>query len=130
MLLFAGHAIMTSFMRQLRSLARTYSLSILVRGKTFTRAYSHLNLLKVLNGTSASAPHNPQSAFLTTTRKPALGPTFTFMTDATLWLAKRHQHPGGTGGLAAQESGDNYVAELFRSRTMVCVYLPSFWESS
>ncbi|EKM58400.1 uncharacterized protein PHACADRAFT_91096 [Phanerochaete carnosa HHB-10118-sp] len=99
-----GHAIMTSFMRQLRSLARTHLLSILV-----------------LNGTSASAPHNPQSVFPNTARKPALGPTFAFMTDATLWLAKHRPSPAP--GIADQNSGDTHVAELFCSRTMVSVHV-------
>ncbi|GJF00066.1 P-loop containing nucleoside triphosphate hydrolase protein [Phanerochaete sordida] len=91
-----GHAMMTSFMRQLRTLARTHALSVLV-----------------LNGTSAAPPHNAQSAFKSTVRKPALGPTFTFQTDATLWLAMAP--PELTG--AAKENGDVHVAEVFRSRT-------------
>ncbi|TCD61843.1 hypothetical protein EIP91_007833 [Steccherinum ochraceum] len=66
-----GHASMATFMQQLRSLAEESSITFIV-----------------LNGTSASAPNNPSSVFASTDRKPGLGPSFTYMTDATLWLAK------------------------------------------
>ncbi|KAI0697970.1 P-loop containing nucleoside triphosphate hydrolase protein [Cytidiella melzeri] len=97
-----GHAMMASFMQQLRSFAEAYSLIILV-----------------LNSTSSAAPQNPNSAFVTTTRKPALGPSFTCMTDATLWLSK------ATGISAVEPHGDGesnniYAAEILRSK-----YTPS-----
>lgn len=87
---------MTSFMQQLRVLARAHGLSVLV-----------------LNGTSAAAPRNPQSVFASTARKPALGPTFAFQTDATLWLARA---PRELGAVAP----NTHVAELLRAR-----YMPS-----
>ncbi|KAF9234124.1 P-loop containing nucleoside triphosphate hydrolase protein [Melanogaster broomeanus] len=90
-----GHAIMTTFMQHVRVLARTYSLTFLI-----------------INNTSASAPYNPSSAFSSTTRKPALGPSFTFLTDCTLWLGNCEEvHEG------AEVGSTIHVAEVFRSRT-------------
>ncbi|KIK99168.1 hypothetical protein PAXRUDRAFT_823068 [Paxillus rubicundulus Ve08.2h10] len=89
-----GHAMMTAFMQHLRTLARTYSLTFLV-----------------MNNTAASTPHNPISAFSSTSRKPALGPSFMFLTDCTLWLANH-------GAADNAEAGSTtHVAEVFRSRT-------------
>ncbi|KAF8556211.1 P-loop containing nucleoside triphosphate hydrolase protein [Imleria badia] len=89
-----GHAIMTTFMQHLRSMARSYHLAFLV-----------------VNNTSASPPRNPLSAFLLTVRKPALGPSFTFLTDCTIWLA-RHEDTTNT------EAGSSiHVAEIFKSRS-------------
>jgi hypothetical protein len=65
---------------------------------------------KIINNATASTSHNPHSAFSTTVRKPALGPSFTFLTDATLWLSR----------ICA--GGDIYVAEVFRSRTTVGLF--------
>jgi RAD51-like protein 3 len=70
----------------------------------------------VINNTSASTPHNLHSAFPTTVRKPALGPSFTFLTDGTLWLAK-YAESGGDG-----KDGDGstlHIAEVFKSKTTV-----------
>lgn len=89
-----GHAMMTTFMRQLRELAHTFGITIFV-----------------INGTSAATPFNPSSAFASTIRKPALGPSFTFMTDCTLWLWKAKGTPDSEGPFSV------HVAEVFRSRT-------------
>ncbi|KAG2147684.1 P-loop containing nucleoside triphosphate hydrolase protein [Suillus clintonianus] len=89
-----GHAMMTTFMRQLRELAQTFGITIIV-----------------INGTSAAAPFNQSSAFASTIRKPALGPSFTFMTDCTLWLSKTKDLPDSEGSFSV------HVAEVFRSRT-------------
>ncbi|KAH7924065.1 P-loop containing nucleoside triphosphate hydrolase protein [Leucogyrophana mollusca] len=88
-----GHAVMTTFMYHLRALAQTHALTFLV-----------------INGTSAAAPYNPSSAFASTVRKPALGPSFTFLTDCTLWLAT-------CKGASTDEEDSIHVAEVFRSRT-------------
>ncbi|KAG2035877.1 P-loop containing nucleoside triphosphate hydrolase protein [Suillus americanus] len=88
-----GHAMMTTFMRQLRELARTFGITVMV-----------------INGTSAAAPFNQSSAFASTIRKPALGPSFTFMTDCTLWLSKTKDMPDPEGSFSV------HVAEVFRSR--------------
>ncbi|KAH9838306.1 P-loop containing nucleoside triphosphate hydrolase protein [Rhodofomes roseus] len=85
-----GHAIMTTFMRQLQTLAESFSLTILV-----------------INTSTKCTPRNPDSVFATTDRKPALGPSFTFLTDTTLWLARRE---------TAEDGGATHVAEVFRSR--------------
>ncbi|KAL4247992.1 P-loop containing nucleoside triphosphate hydrolase [Abortiporus biennis] len=66
-----GHAIMTTFMQELRSFSKKHCVTIFI-----------------LNDTASAAPYNPQSVFHHTVRKPALGLSFTYMTDATLWLAK------------------------------------------
>ncbi|ESK94219.1 dna repair protein rad51-like 4 [Moniliophthora roreri MCA 2997] len=83
-----GHAIMTSFMRHLRSIARTYSLVIFV--------------INNATGILGSQP-NPQSIFPDTVKKPALGVSFPYLTDATLWLTAI-----GSGGI--------YRIEVLRSR--------------
>jgi len=70
-----GHADMTMFMRLLRDVAQKHGLCILV-----------------LNDATAAS-------------RPALGPSFTFMTDATLWLARS---PG--------QDHEVRTAEILRSR--------------
>ncbi|KAG1807381.1 hypothetical protein EV424DRAFT_1294499, partial [Suillus variegatus] len=79
---FQGHAIMTMFIHRLCELARTFGITIMV-----------------INGTSAAAPFNQSSAFASTIRKPALarGPSFTFMTDCTLWSSKMKDIPDPEG---------------------------------
>ncbi|KZT07752.1 P-loop containing nucleoside triphosphate hydrolase protein [Laetiporus sulphureus 93-53] len=89
-----GHAIMTTFMRQLRSLAESFSLLILV-----------------INTSTKCLPRNPDSAFMSTDRKPALGPSFTFLTDTTLWISQTDDV-----GEEADGSTIRHVAEVFRSR--------------
>ncbi|KAI9061202.1 P-loop containing nucleoside triphosphate hydrolase protein [Trametes sanguinea] len=88
-----GHAIMTTFMRQLRAFADSFSLTIIV-----------------INNSTKMLPRNPDAIF-ETARKPALGPSFTFMTDATLWLSRRPEDE------SADEKGSTmHVAEVLRSR--------------
>ncbi|KIJ51550.1 hypothetical protein M422DRAFT_203822 [Sphaerobolus stellatus SS14] len=92
-----GHAVMVTFMRMIGSLARNYSFTCLVT-----------------NTASQSLPRNPYSAFPTTTSKPALGPTFMFMTDDTLWLSDA-MHIVDQGKL---EAGCRvFVAEVLRSHS-------------
>ncbi|KAJ7233144.1 P-loop containing nucleoside triphosphate hydrolase protein [Mycena haematopus] len=65
-----GHAIMIGSMRQLRAFAQFFSLTVFV-----------------VNDSSAFTPFVPGSLSNNPNiRKPALGPSFTFLTDATLWL--------------------------------------------
>jgi len=89
-----GHAMMATFVRQLHSIAQTYDLFVLVINTT--------------TWTPDRGP-NPLSNFVTTTRKPALGPTFTFLVDATLWLSK-------TDGSGRNEGDALHVMEVFKSR--------------
>ncbi|THH14118.1 hypothetical protein EW146_g6183 [Bondarzewia mesenterica] len=108
-----GHAAMTTFMRSLRTLARTHALFILV-----------LNSSTVSNTNSASA-------FAWTTHKPALGPSFTFLTDATLWLARPPPSAlNPTSSAADDHDGDSdrdqqelRIAEVLRSRISVCSFI-------
>ncbi|KAI9437804.1 P-loop containing nucleoside triphosphate hydrolase protein [Russula earlei] len=74
-----GHAQMTTFMRLLRSAAQKHGLCILV-----------------LNDATAAG-------------RPALGASFTFMSDATLWLAR-----------AQGQDRELRTAEVLRSRVSVC----------
>ena len=60
----------------------------------------------------AGGGSNPASAFLGTTAKPSLGPTFSYLVDATLWLAKATQ-------VLVADREDLYVAEIFKSRKTV-----------
>jgi RAD51-like protein 3 len=54
---------------------------------------------------------NPLSNFTSTTRKPALGPTFTLIVDATLWLARTD--------IVDPNVEEVHTAELFKSRVSV-----------
>ena len=73
----------------------------------------------------------------TATRKPALGPSFTFLTDATLWLAHPPaSEPGDTstishdaanqGEVDEKSASDLRVAEVLRSRISVRVVFSFF----
>ncbi|KAI6037761.1 P-loop containing nucleoside triphosphate hydrolase protein [Pisolithus marmoratus] len=86
-----GHATMTTFMQDLRDFARTHYLTFLV-----------------VNDTSAVVQQNSNAAFTSAARKPALGPSFTFLTDCTLWLSKHGEVEG--------ESASMHDAEVLRSR--------------
>ncbi|KAK0470019.1 P-loop containing nucleoside triphosphate hydrolase protein [Desarmillaria tabescens] len=90
-----GHAIMSGFMQQLRSLAQALSLTVFV-----------------INDATALRGDNSLSAFDWTTKKPALGPSFSFMSDSTLWLSR------------CQDQGDAeiYVAEMLHSRSTVSLF--------
>ncbi|KAK7049362.1 hypothetical protein VNI00_005963 [Paramarasmius palmivorus] len=83
-----GHAIMISFMRHLRSIARAYSVAIFVVNNA--------------TGIPGSQP-NPLSVFPDMVKKPALGASFPYLTDATLWLT-------------SLGSGDAYRVEVLRSK--------------
>ncbi|CDO71803.1 hypothetical protein BN946_scf184939.g27 [Trametes cinnabarina] len=91
-----GHAIMTTFMRQLRAFADSFCLTVIV-----------------INNSTKMLPRNPDAVF-ETTRKPALGPSFTFMTDATLWLSRRPEGESTDDGESSV-----HVAEVLRSRISV-----------
>ena len=78
----------------------------------------HPRLLQVINTTTRVSPRNPRAtnpeAVFETTRKPALGPSFAFMADTTLWLSQRADEQGGGG-----ENGTTHTAEVIRSRVVV-----------
>ncbi|KLO17247.1 hypothetical protein SCHPADRAFT_994554 [Schizopora paradoxa] len=108
-----GHALMTIFMRSLQDVAANYSLIVLVLNKA----------------ASTQPPHSSPSVFAATKLKPALGPTFSFLTDTTLWLSRgadvlNIQAPNSRGhgsSLANTRGGDAaeelLIAEVLRSRS-------------
>jgi len=118
-----GHTIMDGLMRELRTLAQKHSLSVLVGAITFTLCPIPPTVPnQVINNTTSSYPNNPQSVFASTVRKPALGPSFTALTDATLWLSKYNP----TEEMAMSDYDGSYtahVAEVFRSRTTVTILI-------
>ncbi|KAF8626407.1 hypothetical protein AX17_006574 [Amanita inopinata Kibby_2008] len=86
-----GHAKMVYFMRHLRELACEKQLVILV-----------------LNNTAAA---KPSLEFPGANRKPALGPSFSFLTDTTLWLTRCDQR--------IENSAEHKLTlEIYRSRLM------------
>ncbi|KAJ4467516.1 P-loop containing nucleoside triphosphate hydrolase protein [Lentinula lateritia] len=104
-----GHAIMLAFMRYLHDLATRYSLLVLVvNNATLMRARS-TNRAQI----PVQAVSNPLSAFASTIRKPALGPSFTFMTDATLWVSLWPEKK------QTEERSTAHVIEVFRSKFSV-----------
>ncbi|KAJ3999254.1 P-loop containing nucleoside triphosphate hydrolase protein [Lentinula boryana] len=107
-----GHAIMAAFMRYLRDLAKRYSVIILlINNATLMQARS------TTRAQTTAEAINPRSVFASTIRKPALGPSFTFMTDATLWVSL----------WPAQEEDEEkfttHLVEVFRSKFSVSKYL-------
>ncbi|KAJ4475796.1 P-loop containing nucleoside triphosphate hydrolase protein [Lentinula aciculospora] len=104
-----GHAIMSAFMRYLRELATRHSLLVLlVNNATLMRAPSTGR-----SQTSAEPVSNPYSDFASTIRKPALGPSFTFMTDATLWVSIYPEQ------IENEDRSTAHVVEVFRSKFSV-----------
>ncbi|KAF9265754.1 P-loop containing nucleoside triphosphate hydrolase protein [Marasmius fiardii PR-910] len=68
-----GHAIMTTFMRQLQSIARTHLIAVFV----------------INNATGIPRNQsNNVSMFPANVKRPSLGASFPFLTDATLWLSR------------------------------------------
>ncbi|ETW83189.1 hypothetical protein HETIRDRAFT_314894 [Heterobasidion irregulare TC 32-1] len=112
-----GHAAMVTFMRTLRILAQTHLLCILV-----------------INSSTIVKSSNLASILTTATRKPALGPSFTFLTDATLWLARppaselgdTSHDAANQGEIDEKSASDLRVAEVLRSRISVRIEFPLF----
>ncbi|KAG6828880.1 hypothetical protein H0H92_006436 [Tricholoma furcatifolium] len=90
-----GHAVMTDLMRYLRVFARSNACPILVT--------NHTSLLV------------PNSDYKSAARKPALGPSFQFMTDATIWLSKHNQDSTSNG----EREYTVRSAEVLRSNCMM-----------
>lgn len=81
---------------------------------------------QVINNASSALPSNPLSAFSATKHKPALGPTFTFLSDTTLWLARARDavlkmDAGSSSSKCERDYGDLFLAEVYRSRSSVGV---------
>ncbi|KAL4267073.1 hypothetical protein AB1N83_000677 [Pleurotus pulmonarius] len=83
---------MVGFMRHLRALAQSSNASVLVINDSTSNGNNQLN---------------PNAVF-PTTRKPALGPSFPFLTDATLWITRRDSTMTGC---------ISHTAEIWRSKT-------------
>ena len=84
-----------------------------------------LRTIQVINSTTRVAPRRPDAAnpeaVFETTRKPALGPSFAFMADTTLWLSPRPEE--GIEGEDGVGRGTVHVAEVMRSRVVVSAVL-------
>ncbi|KAF5327347.1 hypothetical protein D9619_004447 [Psilocybe cf. subviscida] len=93
-----GHAHMVEFMRQIQDYARCSSATVII-----------------INNSAGQGPHSAE-------RKPALGPSFSLMTDTTLWLQK----------ITGQEEGPAYRSvQMIKSHSVVRTFLiplqmPSF----
>ena len=76
-----GHAVMTEFMRRLRSIAASCGTTVLVRPHSHIFNDQLIKRFQVVN--KATRVQEDEK----TEKKPALGPSFTFMSDTTLWLS-------------------------------------------
>ena len=126
---------MTAFMQELRLLSVEKSLLVLVGKKMNNNpcSVSYLALVaptthlrsdpiipaQVTNTATDAQPSNPSSAFASTKLKPALGPTFSFLTDVTLWISKAQDV------LDNQTTGpaNTFIAEVIRSRVTVRIFI-------
>jgi hypothetical protein len=114
---------MTGFMRQLRAFAQIFSMTVFVRRLRSLILHDYLTIRQVVNNSAAFTPfvagsvsNNPNI------RKPALGPSFTFLTDATLWLALC----GDDTDLHERNVGiecTKHVAQVYRSKITVCFFI-------
>lgn len=117
----SGHATMTTFMRQLRALAELFHLTVIVSGSngSLTSLSRRTNGKQVINSSTSLGKKNPKpwnpEAVFEIVRKPALGPSFTFLTDVALWLTKRRPDPGDK----VDEGSTLHTVEVLRSRTTV-----------
>ena len=128
---------MVGFMRQLRTLSRIHHLTVLVSTMSSCLVMAHSRQKQVLNaatnirdsGGDSRSITNSSSAFVWTTRKPSLGPSFSFLSDGTLWLSrwKGREHADRMDVIPERESSDEitpeeeelYIAEVFTSRFIV-----------
>jgi hypothetical protein len=99
---------MTEFMMRLRALARKHMLSVMVSLCGFSLASLMSIPSKVLNGSARmSAPDQPPKQYLLShfpgNSRPALGSTFTFLADGTLWMTK---YNGEMGNVRARDGRD------------------------
>ncbi|KAK7061455.1 P-loop containing nucleoside triphosphate hydrolase protein [Favolaschia claudopus] len=104
-----GHAIMTSTMQRLRGFAQAFSMTVFV-----------------VNDSVAFSPYIPGSASNTPhIRKPALGPSFTFLADATLWLVNCE---GGATNKRNENASNctKHIAQVYRSKVTTSQIWRSF----
>ncbi|KAJ6539043.1 P-loop containing nucleoside triphosphate hydrolase protein [Mycena capillaripes] len=104
-----GHAIMTGFMRQLRAFAQIFSMTVFVVNNS--TAFTPF--------VAGSASNDPNI------RKPALGPSFTFLTDATIWLVLC----GDDSDLHEKDAEiefTKHVAQVYKSKVTMSPVLRTF----
>lgn len=121
-----GHARMLSFMRLLRSLTITsHSSSTTSNRKTTIFLINNLvSLASTANSTDAL--HSIFPALNAKRYKAALGPTFTYLTDWTIYLSNvRDVFPQyGLGGeMEGDEARKRFIFEVVRSRRMVSLFV-------
>ncbi|KAF9000671.1 P-loop containing nucleoside triphosphate hydrolase protein [Cyathus striatus] len=90
-----GHAIMVDFMYRLRELSGISSARVLAINRT-------------------AMERNVRGAVILAKRKPALGPSFTYLTDVTLWLSQVKDSVK-----TEVNQGSVCIANIYRSRTTV-----------
>ncbi|XP_006459252.1 hypothetical protein AGABI2DRAFT_66758 [Agaricus bisporus var. bisporus H97] len=92
-----GHALMVDLMRRLRIISQTHLITVIVC----------LSANYIYETVTTSLVH----------RKPALGPSFTFLTDATLWMSDPRLVTKSPGATYHNEKSDyiNYLLEVTKS---------------
>lgn len=114
-----GHARMISFMRLLRSFT-----SVTLNGQhLFTTIFAINGLVSLASTANSNAALQSVFPMLNTKRvKAALGPTFTYLTDWTIYLSHATDVFHGANGLPAEMEADgrrSLICEVVRSRRMV-----------
>lgn len=106
-----GHAAMVTLMRQLRFMARSHGLHILlINNSTSTLTPTNAPATVAIDG---DRPQNPYS------RKPALGPSFTYLTDTTLWLSSVTQEEIVSDEAEKENRNSMIKVQVLRSRKTV-----------
>ncbi|THV07965.1 hypothetical protein K435DRAFT_959425 [Dendrothele bispora CBS 962.96] len=111
-----GHSLVTTFMHQLKILAVKFDLVVFVINNatllppTQNQVNSDPNTVALTSSFSHS-----RSIFPFVNKKPALGPSFPYMTDATLWIAE-WQDVSEAGGDIPGDGTTLHMIEIFRSR--------------
>lgn len=113
-----GHARMMSFMRLLRSLTTSSSTT----SRQFTTVFVVNNLVSLASTANSTAALHSVFPTLNSKRvKAALGPTFTYLTDWTVYLSPAGEvfRTSNSAEHGANSEGENVIFEVIRSRRMV-----------
>ena len=106
---------MVTLIRLLRTICHSNHLTSIVRKMLSLPPRKIRFVCSQTTNTSTSilgGGSNPASSFIGTTSKPSLGPTFSYLVDGTLWLAKAKQ-------VLDTDREELYIAEIFKSRKAV-----------
>ncbi|KAK7449638.1 hypothetical protein VKT23_013113 [Stygiomarasmius scandens] len=106
-----GHALMTAFMRHLKALANRFNLVVFVVNNATLLDIKKPVTQNQVNSTNL--PSQSRSILPFTDKKPALGPSFAYMTDATFWVAEWRNASQNT---LSEEGTTLHVLEILRSR--------------